>query len=190
MLSILRSLPAALTTYRLLLGPAAILGAWYHAPVGIYAVILITGILSDIFDGVIARKLGVATVLLRRYDSTVDLVFYLCILGTATLLHPTAIREHLPAILVILGSELMCILVSLIRFQCMPGTHSYLAKFYGIVLFTCFFLLLVWGISDVIFAVAAGVAVITNGEVVLILLLSPVAPVDITSFTHVLRRAP
>jgi CDP-diacylglycerol--glycerol-3-phosphate 3-phosphatidyltransferase len=190
MVALLHAIPVALTSYRLTLGFVAIGCAWHGADPSIYAVILVTGILSDIFDGIIARKLGIATVFLRRYDSAVDVIYYICILITGTMAHPTAIREHLPAIIVILVSEGVCFLVCLVRFQCLPGTQSFLARCYGIVIFTCFFVLLVCGRSRIVFAVTATVAVIANREIVLIMLASTVAPVDVKSILHLRRQAP
>ena len=46
-------------------------------------------------DGVLARRLGVATAALRRLDSVVDSAFYLAALFAAWRLHPEAIRRIL-----------------------------------------------------------------------------------------------
>jgi phosphatidylglycerophosphate synthase len=44
----------------------------------VYAVILLSiGLLTDIFDGIIARKLNISTQTLRRLDSTIDQVFFI-----------------------------------------------------------------------------------------------------------------
>jgi CDP-diacylglycerol--glycerol-3-phosphate 3-phosphatidyltransferase len=64
-----RHLPFALTTLRLLLGPLALVVAFCHWPRLIFLPLLVTGTLSDIFDGILARRYGVATPALRRYDS-------------------------------------------------------------------------------------------------------------------------
>ena len=52
-----------------------------RAPQWVYFPILVIGTLSDIFDGILARRLGVATQRLRRYDSVTDIVYYLLILA-------------------------------------------------------------------------------------------------------------
>jgi phosphatidylglycerophosphate synthase len=45
----------------------------------IVTILISLGLLSDIFDGIMARKLNVSTEKLRRLESTIDQVFYLCI---------------------------------------------------------------------------------------------------------------
>ena len=41
------------------------------------AAVLVLGFTSDVYDGIVARRFGVATAGLRRLDSGVDTVFYL-----------------------------------------------------------------------------------------------------------------
>ncbi|MGD1088324.1 MAG: CDP-alcohol phosphatidyltransferase family protein [Verrucomicrobiota bacterium] len=56
-----RHVPFLLTTLRLLLGPIALVCALTNVPRWVYLPILVTGTLSDVFDGVLARRFGVAT---------------------------------------------------------------------------------------------------------------------------------
>jgi phosphatidylglycerophosphate synthase len=76
-----RHLPFALTTLRLLLGPVALACALTNVPRWVYLPILVAGTLSDIYDGILARRFGVATPALRRYDSVTDVIYYLFILA-------------------------------------------------------------------------------------------------------------
>jgi hypothetical protein len=78
-----RHLPFALTTLRLLLSPTALACALTDVPRWIYLPILATATLSDIYDGILARRFGVATPALRRYDSITDVIYYLFILVVA-----------------------------------------------------------------------------------------------------------
>jgi CDP-diacylglycerol--glycerol-3-phosphate 3-phosphatidyltransferase len=93
-----RHLPFALTTLRLLLGPIALDCALTNFPRWIYLPILITATLSDIYDGILARRYGVATPALRRYDSITDVIYYLFILGAAFVLCKTVITQNWPLI--------------------------------------------------------------------------------------------
>src|ERR1039457_6337070 len=106
-----RHLPFALTTLRLLLGPIALACALVGVTRFIYLPILITATLSDIFDGVLARRFGVATPALRRYDSITDVIYYLFILACVWRLCHPVIAQTLWAIAVILISEAGSILV-------------------------------------------------------------------------------
>src|ERR1700722_14204168 len=130
-----RHLPFALTTLRLLLGPTALACALTNVPRWIYLPILITATLSDIYDGILARRFGVATPGLRRYDSITDVIYYLFIFAVAWLLCKIVFAQNWILIALTLFSEAMVIFVSFVRFGKYPATHSYLAKFYGLCLF-------------------------------------------------------
>jgi CDP-diacylglycerol--glycerol-3-phosphate 3-phosphatidyltransferase len=45
--------------------------------------VLVAGFLSDAYDGILARRLGVATESLRRLDSLADTLFYAAALAVA-----------------------------------------------------------------------------------------------------------
>jgi phosphatidylglycerophosphate synthase len=72
-------LPLALIYTRLTIGLTIILLSVKH--INNYKFIAISlftiGLLTDIFDGIIARKLNISTSTLRRLDSTVDQVFFI-----------------------------------------------------------------------------------------------------------------
>lgn len=89
-----KSLPPALTTLRLLLGPVACWLAVVHAAGWTFALILLVAFLSDIYDGVLARRWGVATEWLRRYDSLTDLFYYGCILWSTWHIARPSIEPH------------------------------------------------------------------------------------------------
>src|SRR3954447_25316696 len=74
--------PLALTASRLVLGPAMLLVAWRVPDPGPWlAGGVVVGFLTDLFDGILARHLEVATPRLRWLDSQTDLVFWLCVVG-------------------------------------------------------------------------------------------------------------
>src|SRR5271156_4907443 len=166
-----RHLPFALTTLRLLLGPIALVCALTNVTRFIFLPILIAGTLSDIFDGILARKFGVATSLLRRYDSITDVIYYLFILAVAWLLCKPVIAQNILAIALILFSEVAVVLVSFIRFRKYPATHSWLAKFYGLCLLVGLIALLVFNAGTWAISALTIVALVTNSEIVAIHLL-------------------
>jgi CDP-diacylglycerol---glycerol-3-phosphate 3-phosphatidyltransferase len=176
-----RHLPFALTTLRLLLGPIALLCALANVTRLIYLPILIAGTLSDIFDGILARKFGVATSALRRYDSITDIVYYLFILTVAWLLCKPVLAQNYFLIALILFSEASVILVSFIRFGKFPATHSYLAKFYGLCLFAALVALLAFDAGSWTVIALTIVALVTNVEIISIHFLVNSPPVDVRS---------
>lgn len=81
--AILERLPLALVCLRFMLAPVVLLLAAYHPEPAAFAVCLAAAFLSDFLDGVIARRLGVATPGLRRLDSCADTAFCLAALAAA-----------------------------------------------------------------------------------------------------------
>jgi len=175
------AIPVALTLLRLLLGPLAIALALMHAPRILFAPLLIVGMLSDVLDGVVARKLGVARPWLRRLDSITDLAFYLCIFAGTWIVTPEVVKRSILPLSLLLASEAVCYLVSFFRFGVSPATHSYSAKIYGLAIFAAFTGVLAFGAGPRAFAILAAVGLMANAEILAILLTSRVAPVDVPS---------
>jgi phosphatidylglycerophosphate synthase len=184
-----RHLPFALTTLRLVLGPVALALAGSGAPRWIFLPLLITGTLSDIFDGILARRWGMATPALRRYDSISDIIYYLFLLGALWPLCHDVLRHNLCALAVILGSEAAVIAICAVKFGKYPATHSWLAKFYGLCLLAGLIALLAFGAGSWAVIALAAVAAVTNGEIILMHLLARTPPVDVPSVFHLRRES-
>lgn len=176
-----RHLPFALTTLRLVLGPVALVCALADAPRWVYLPILVSGTLSDIYDGILARRYGVATPALRRYDSVADVVYYLFILAAAYRLCNDVIVQNWRLIALILASEAGCILVSYLKFGKYPATHSYLAKFYGLCLLAALIALLSFNAGHWVVITLTVVALAANLEIIAIHFLMRTPPVDVRS---------
>jgi len=176
-----RHLPFALTTLRLLLGPIALVCAWTGVARLVFVPILVCGTLSDIFDGVLARRFGVATPELRRYDSITDVVYYLFLLACVWQLCRPVVTENPWAIAIILLSEAGSISVCAVKFGKYPATHSWLAKFYGLCLLGGLIALLAFGAGRWVVIVLAVVALLTNLEIIALHLLAGTPPVDVRS---------
>ena len=181
-------IPIGLTTIRLVLGPLAIAFALMQRPHFFYAPLLLIGMLSDIFDGVIARKLGVASPSLRRFDSVIDIVFYACIFITTCLVADGVVRKAIIPLSLLAASEIACIIVSFVRFGSLASIHCYSAKIYGLVIFAAFLGVLAFDLGAWVFFVLAAVALIANAEAMTILLRAQDSPVDVLSVFHLKRE--
>jgi CDP-diacylglycerol--glycerol-3-phosphate 3-phosphatidyltransferase len=182
-----RYLPFALTTLRLLLGPAALACAFAGFSRWIYLPILVAGTLSDIFDGILARRYGVATPALRRYDPIADVTYYLFILGAIWILCRPVVERNWVWVAVIVVSEALSILLCYAKFRKYPSTHSYLAKFYGLCLLGGLIALLVFDAGDWAVITLTIVALITNLEIIAMHLVATKPPVDVKSVFVLLR---
>lgn len=58
-------------------------------------VCLFVGLISDIFDGIVARRMGVATTKLRRADTIVDTFFFSAIVIAAWITHPEPFQKYI-----------------------------------------------------------------------------------------------
>lgn len=92
-------------------------------------------VLSDIFDGIIARKLGSSTVRLRQADSWADISLYLCIAISTWLVYPNVVIQFQLPLLGAIAAQLALFAISLIKFGQFPSFHTYTAKAWGISLF-------------------------------------------------------
>lgn len=122
-----KSIPALLVALRVVLAPII---AWLLTQhrAGFAGGLYIAAVLSDIYDGVIARRLGVVTLRLRLADGCADLWLYLCLLvglwsGYRTLVAPLA-RPFAMAMILQVLSWAFCFW----RFGKMTSYHSLLAK--------------------------------------------------------------
>lgn len=128
-------LPWSLVVFRFALGPVLVLAAARGVNGSLLAAALGAGILSDILDGVIARRIGAATAGLRRMDSLVDTVFVLCALAAAWVAHHAVLTPHLPLLALMLAMNFISYIPALIKFRRAPAYHAYSAKASGLALF-------------------------------------------------------
>lgn len=182
------AVPLVLTLLRLGLGPVALMWASLRYPRPGFVPLLLLGLLSDIFDGVIARKLKVDYSWLRRLDSIVDVIYYLCVLGAIWLVAAETIRKSWWPLTLLLGSEIACIAVGFARFRSFPATHCNTAKLYGLGLFCAFAGVLGFGLGAWVFAALTVIGLVANAEVLLVLFLSKSAPVDVRSVFDLKRN--
>lgn len=180
--------PLTLTTFRLLLAPAVLLLASSGVEGWVWPLVLFAALMSDLFDGIAARRLGVSRPWLRRYDSATDVVFYLSILTAVWILREPIVREYARGIGVILVLELVCNAVSLAKNRALPATHSYAAKVWAPMLALTFAVVLGWGEAFPLLEITIGYGILVDLEVIAIILLTPGAAVDVPTVAHAWRR--
>lgn len=182
----MKNIPYLLIAFRLLLGPVMIALTYnYGKSVRILLmVLLLLGILSDIFDGIIARNQGVSSERLRRMDSQTDLVFWLCAGWCSWLLNPEIIINNRYAIITIFVMEGLTYIFSFLKFGKETCTHALLSKLWGITLFAAFTSLIGFGYGGVTLALAVIFGIISHIDVYLIILFLPKWTYDVPSCYH------
>jgi phosphatidylglycerophosphate synthase len=126
-------IPAALVVFRALAVAGVLALGWTGRGTAL-AVLILLATLSDVFDGIIARRLGVSTTALRRADSIVDLVFWLATIAALFFLRPAAMRANWAVIAGAVAAEIVQQGISVIRFGRMTATHARSAKLMGVCL--------------------------------------------------------
>ncbi len=182
----MKKLPVLLILFRLILGPVMILLTYTYADAIrlVLVILLLLGILSDIFDGIIARSAGVSSEKLRRMDSQTDLIFWLCAGWCAWLLNPEIVTGNKYAIITIFVMEGMTYVFSITKFGKETCTHALLSKLWGITLFIAFVSILGFGYAGVPLALAVIFGIISHIDVYLIILLLPQWTHDVPSCYH------
>jgi CDP-diacylglycerol--glycerol-3-phosphate 3-phosphatidyltransferase len=138
----IRQVPLMLTAMRGALGPVVLLMAFFNPNPAAFTLSLVIALFSDYFDGVIARRLGIATPNLRRLDSIADSVFYVCALIAAWHLHAELLAPYLGALAGLLAVEAVRYVYDYRKFGKEASYHMWSSKLWGLSLFYAFFVLL------------------------------------------------
>ena len=145
--AVLRHVPWLLVGYRALAG--VVMAAFLYAGLLSDAVVLalmVSAVLSDYYDGRIARALGVATPALRTADSTADTLFHLALAWATWVLHGDVVRAHLTVLAFALGSLAAWYVLDLLRWRRLAGFHAWSAKLLGLCLLV--WVVLLYGRGD------------------------------------------
>lgn len=178
-------LPYALIVFRVLLAPAVIYLAYNYpeaSPLIVLACFL--AIVSDFFDGYIARKKGVSNNKLRVNDSRADMVYWAATFWCVWVLHPELVKDKAIWIAVVLGLEFVPNIIYQVRFKKQSATHAYLAKLWGLTLLTAIVFLFGFNISGFPFMLTLVIGSLAQIERVLIALILPHSTSDIPSVYH------
>lgn len=189
----LRAVPYALVALRVVAGLAILaLAAWVGpAARWLCAGLLAVGVLSDIFDGVIARRLDCVTDRLRTFDSRADVVFWLCATASVLILHPPLAARLWPPVAILAVMELTAHAVSFVRFRKEASPHHLLSKLFGLALWALLTQLLITGRGGVVLTIAFAMGVASQLEALAIMLILPAWRCDIRDVGQALalRRA-
>ncbi len=147
-------------------------------------ILMYFGLLTDIFDGIIARKVGVSSEKLRRLDSQTDLVFWLSIGFAMYWLNPEIIQNHWKSISLIFGMEALCYIICIWKFGKETCTHAWLSKLWGLSLLIAFTFLIGFSTANWAFYVCLILGLISHIDVILIILILPKWQFDVPTSYH------
>jgi len=185
--TVLQVLPMSLVVLRFGLAPVLLgdaidgqTGLWFIAAFAI-------AFLSDIFDGIIARRLQVSTAALRQADSWADVCLYLCVCASAIFVHSDAIAAFRLPLMAVVVAQLIWWGVNLWKYGRPASYHTYSAKLWGLTLFIATLALFGCHYAGITLWLAAIVGLAHTLEEVCMTLLLPVWTHDVLSLFHALR---
>ena len=153
----------------------------------ICAIILALGVLSDIFDGVLARKFNVVTDDLRLWDSRIDVIFWLCTAIALHILYPMLWQISWVMIVVLGIMETIPRIISHIRFKREASTHHILSKIFTLFLWATISFTFLNGKLGNLYWVTLFIGIISQLEAIAIMLIIPEWAVDVKSIKSALK---
>ncbi|KUJ56952.1 CDP-alcohol phosphatidyltransferase family protein [Chryseobacterium aquaticum] len=182
----MKNIPYLLIAIRFLFAPVIFFLAFTKAEESRFIILslMFIGLLTDIFDGIIARKVGVSSEKLRRLDSQVDLVFWLSLGFAAYFINTELIKSQWKNIALIFIMEALCYIISFIKFKKETCAHAFLSKMWGLSLLIAFTYLIGFQQEGWAFYLTIILGFVSHLDVILIILILPKWQYDVPSFYH------
>jgi len=132
---------------------------------------MVVGLVADIFDGIIARRLNISTPKLRRLDSGVDQVFWVAIVAAGYIIYPLFFHRNWVQIMLLVFAEALCYGLSYVKFKKEVAIHAIASKFWTLVLLATLIQVIATGDAPVMFQICFYMGMATRVEIIVMLLL-------------------
>jgi phosphatidylglycerophosphate synthase len=180
-------LPALLVSFRAALGPGIILASQLSKSGPLLAACVGLALLSDIFDGVLARRWQIDTENLRRWDTRADTFFYACVLVVVLMRCPAAFQQRWPLITALVAAEAAQHIVAIVKYGRHASYHSILSKIWGLLLAAAMIALLGWGVDNWFLNLAIAWGILCNLQGLAMSFLLPAWQRDVPTVFHAWR---
>jgi len=178
--------PNALCLVRLV-GVAPLLWVAWRGWAGWYVGLVAAMVLTDWFDGWLARRLDQRSRFGARLDSLADAVLYATLLPALWWLRPEVIREQWPWMAAAGAAYTAGLAAAWVRFRVLPIYHTRAAKIGAWLVTACAAVVLLGGPAWLVW-VGCGWMLVTNVEMIAISLVLPHARRDVPSLWHAVRH--
>lgn len=174
------SVPAYLIILRALLAPMMLGAEWIGAGRELLAGFMALAVTSDIFDGVIARRLGVVTPALRVADSNADMLFYGAAGFTVWWANPDPIRRAASWIWIVALLYVVRWAQDWFKYRRLTSYHAYSSKISGLLLSIAIIAVLFHCHAGLLVSMTLAVGIVAQVEAGLMTLVLPVWTLDVT----------
>jgi len=185
----MKYIPLALIYSRLFIGFGIILLSVFHlAHYPFFAITLLSiGLLTDVFDGIIARKLNISSEKLRRLDSSIDQVFFISVAVATYIQCPDFFKTNLIKLIILGAFEAATYLLSYIKFKKEIATHSIGAKIWTLSIFATLVEIMVHCESVVMFEICFWLGLLTRLEILAIVFTLKKWTNDVPTIYHAIK---
>ncbi|HXE09200.1 MAG TPA: CDP-alcohol phosphatidyltransferase family protein [Acidobacteriaceae bacterium] len=187
MQKIRQMVPWTMAAGRALMGPVIVIGdrcGWSGLAL---AAMVVSALVSDIFDGMLARRWRVDTAAVRLFDSMCDMVFYLCV-GTALwFFQPRLISGNVGVLCALLAVEAANFAANFAKYGRPASYHSYLAKAWGLVLASAIAAAFAAAHATALMRIALWMGIASNLETIAMSLMLPVWRRDVKTIAEAWR---
>jgi phosphatidylglycerophosphate synthase len=173
--------PSVMSAGRALLGPVLIAGDACGWSGVMTAWLVVTALVSDIFDGVLARRWQCDTAKVRLFDSMADTVFYVCAAIALWIRVPQVWQANAGLLAVLVGLELARFGLDFAKFGKLASYHSYLAKFWGLVMASAVVMVFTFSRTSVLIPLALGLGIACDVEGLAMSLMLPAWRKDVST---------
>ena len=183
------SAPEVLIAFRAACAPAIFVLACFGFPGPLLAGVLLAALLSDIFDGIVARRMGLATAGLRYADTLVDTVFYVAAAVAMRIAVPEVFDGlNLPLTLLI-AVHVSRKTFELSKFGRVASYHMWSSKALGVLIVAAMTTVFVTTKPSGLVPLVLWLGVMNELEGFAASIILPVWVADVPSFVHALRRS-
>ena len=119
--------PNLLSAFRVVCAPVLLVLAWNGAT-GIFLVLFALALLSDVLDGVVARRLGLESEFGARLDQWADFALWVSFPLGAWWLWPEIVRREAPYVILAIACLLLPTAIAFAKYRSVPGYHTWTAK--------------------------------------------------------------
>ncbi len=178
-------MPNLLSGFRVVCAPVLLVLAW-HGATGAFLTLFGLGLVSDVLDGVIARRLGQESEFGARLDQWADFALWVSFPLGAWWLWPEIVRREAPYVILAIVCLLLPTAIAYARYRMVPGYHTWSAKLDAVLMGIGGPLLLIFGLAWP-FRIAALFLLVCAVDEIAITVLLPECRHDVPSAFHAAR---
>ncbi|MBZ5522998.1 MAG: CDP-alcohol phosphatidyltransferase family protein [Acidobacteriia bacterium] len=182
-----RKLPWALVLFRLALGPGIVWIGSTRPERWMTVSCIVLALVSDIYDGVLARRWRCDTPRLRRWDTLADTVFYLGVLALVMLRFPMTAQRHALLFVLLVAMELGQHIFAWVKFGRNASYQSILAKAWGLLMAAATIAFFGFGLDNWFLDAVLAWGIVCNAEGFAMSAVLPTWHRDVPTLGHALR---